>query len=392
MSESVPPTEAPLISDCWHAENLPAGTSWTGTYHPLVSTPYSDGRMELLSTTEPFVSYTCAHCAAEEASRVALLRHCGSWSILCCPTDVFPWAHMPVSQCATSHGDVSAPASQCGHCGLLGHNSRTCTSERVYSKVGIEIEGRWLDLNITAQRAAREGLTGNADGSVSRSVSTDARPWEFQTFPGELRHAIKQLVDFYPDETDASCGMHVHVSFKHHTDVSLLMSREFTAYFRARWLTWMETNGIGRYSQMQRRLDGHNEYCVPNSMSELSLNCDRYTQLNFSSWARHGTLECRLLPMFNSAAVGASAVAELLSIYTAYLNNPALPAPLELIHEVPQEAVSLITEYEDVHSDAIVLTAGDELDVVLPPPLTSGFLRLFGSDALSVRAYVLGAA
>ena len=47
-------------------------------------------------------------------------------------------------------------------------------------------------------------------------------------------------------------------------------------------------------------------------------SADRYTFLNFC-WGLHGTLENRMLPMFNESRIAVSAVHEFIDIVNSYL-------------------------------------------------------------------------
>lgn len=229
--------------------------------------------------------------------------------------------------------DPTLPNS-CGTCGLLGHNARTCgRAGRAYAKVGIEIEGLWNNLRAVRNRAHEDGIGGCQDGSVHRNPDSNAEGYEFQTNPGTLREALGQLVSYYPDETNESCGMHVHVSFNVSTDATLLATQQFFDYFRARWIAWGQREHVWGYNAADpggsrgvfwRRLFGGNDYCRVNRGTERNiLTMDRYHQLNFSAWNEHRTVECRLLPMFKSARLGVSAVQELLSIFEDYLHDHA---------------------------------------------------------------------
>lgn len=216
-------------------------------------------------------------------------------------------------------------SNACSNCGFMGHNSATCEVLQPHSflKVGIEIEGRWVNARNVEDRALAAGLGATGDASIRRSPDNlNCTRHEFQTKPGTLRQAISQLLDFYPDETDSSCGMHVHVSYPN-TDLTLFYTDEFMVYARSRWETWGAKNGLDPNSQFFRRLRGENDYCNVNSIDEdrsMEAN-DRYQQYNFASWEKHETLECRLLPMFRRASLGVSAVIELVSIYEDWLNS-----------------------------------------------------------------------
>lgn len=230
----------------------------------------------------------------------------------------------PPETSATIKDSTEPPGYACGNCGRLGHNSRGCEySAKHHAKIGIEIEGRFLDLNSVLDRARDDGLGDSSDGSLHSSPDSSAKPWELKTSPGSLREAIEQLQRYYPDETDRYCGMHVHVSFLSNQSLTLLQSKAFFEYFHKRWQEWGTRMNLHPDSQFYRRLNGENDYCYPNTeVLRDPTSCDRYTQLNFSAWHSHKTLECRMLPMFQRSSLGVSAVRELIDIYETFLASP----------------------------------------------------------------------
>lgn len=287
--------------------------------------------------------------------------------------------------------DPTLPNS-CGTCGLLGHNARTCTrSPRAHAKVGIEIEGLWNNLRETRDRANEEDLGGCQDGSVRQNPTSNAEGYEFQTVPGTLREALSQLISFYPDETNDSCGMHVHVSFNVSTDASLLATQQFFDYFRARWIAWGEREHVwGRGSPddtntargtFWQRLFGHNDYCRVNRSTERNiLSMDRYHQLNFSAWNEHRTVECRLLPMFKSARLGVSAVQELLAIFEDYLHDQADFPAVDVVLAPPALVPVMIDNHVD-DPDVWAADARYEVDAGEPTPQEGGTVRVWSGMA-----------
>lgn len=253
----------------------------------------------------------------------------------------------------------------CGNCGMLGHNSRTCERPtKAHDRIGIEIEGRFADLSAARLRADSLGATGCGDGSIGGGRGS---PYEFQTKPAPMAGAIDQLVSLYPDDTDGTCGMHVHVSFNAATDVGLLCTEAFFGYFRRRWEAWGTRMGVqGRGAdanansqhrgEFWRRLYGGNDYCninthVPNRIQDM----DRYHQLNFAAYEEHGTVECRLLPMFRTSSLAVSAVQELISIYEDFLADPIGCGLVMPSHELTSPPV-------DIRYEPIII--GMEIDEV----------------------------
>lgn len=282
------------------------------------------------------VTYDCPHCAFRAA--------CARNNSLYIPVPIahaigssIPEDWMPVySSCVEIVGedvpdstatikDLSAiEGVTCGQCGFLGHNVRTCQhTQKFYDMVGVELEGRYLDLRAAKNTATSLGATYSGDGSIQESPDSNASAYEFKTRPGTVRDACNQIIALYPDETDKSCGMHVHVSFVNpNYALSVLNTEAFFAYFQRRWTDWGNKMGLDQSSQFFRRLRGENDYCMINEYSSVMCDGERYQQLNFNAWGGHRTLECRLLPMFRRSSLAVAAVQELLSIYQDYLECP----------------------------------------------------------------------
>lgn len=278
--------------------------------------------------------------------------------------------------------------------------------------IGIEIEGWWFDL-IGMQEKARQmtGHGGVRDGSIrdmSSCNGTDedtsdsddpdtqdceegcddcphpverqsaprcdkgkrdckacgARGWEFRSKPGSVGEALRQLTALYPDVTSRAAGMHVHMSFKEKTSISLLCSDKFFNYWQERWETWGTKNNIK--GVFWERLKNENQYCRPTSIVDYTgkklvteNSGGRYKAINFQSFESHGTVEFRLLPMFQKGNLGVLAVENLVDIVETFLQNYSLDAdivpppvkvcgdailmdPVDLDFEVP------VTEYPTV--------------------------------------------
>ena len=281
-------------------------------------------------------TYTCAHCALVKAREILLARGSGRkpGCLTASPNHSVPddflgrgqieiVGEVDILDTSTMKDYTGSPGYACGNCGRLGHNSRGCTHPaKHFDRIGIEVEGRFHERRAMIRVADNLGATYSGDGSIHESPDTEAEGYEFKTKPGSLREAIEQLVAMYPDETDDSCGMHVHMSFPQDC-LTLLQTHEFYAYFRTRWLAWGTAMNLDTASPFFRRLRGNNNYCLPNEdvLRDMT-SCDRYSQLNFGAYPSHKTLECRLLPMFRRSSLGVAAVQELVSIYEDFLAKP----------------------------------------------------------------------
>lgn len=237
----------------------------------------------------------------------------------------------------TNKNNMPLTRRACGNCGKLGHLSRTCeAAKKAHAKIGVEIEGWWLNLSEAKRQAENWHMSGTDDGSLA--AHNDADSWEFRTRPGSLGEAISQIIAVYPDYTHRSAGMHVHVSFDDAMDVSCFATPEFLDYYKQRWNAWGNANHIDRGSDFWWRLNGGNaQYCGVNTTDRLTTryiqNGSRYYQLNFTSWANHQTLECRMLPLFRDCRLAVLAIEELISIYEDFLRDCADAALAKLDRE-----------------------------------------------------------
>lgn len=279
----------------------------------------------------------------------------------------------------------------CNNCGRLGHLIGTCTNpERYHDMIGIEIEGYWWELpKMTAEAVKLTGTGGRTDGSLrglSSCAGTDqdnpddyndpdvedcddpdceecphpverrtaprcdqgktdckscgARGWEFQTKPGSIGEALKQLTSLYPDVTSRAAGLHVHMSFKEKTSVALLCSDAFFTHWKEQWEAWGKRMNV--QGAFWERLRNENHFCRPNSIGEYKNKGkkdliddaaggreDRYKAINFLAFSKispdtgkpFGTVEFRLLPMFQKGNLAVNAIETLVDIVETYLQT-----------------------------------------------------------------------
>lgn len=320
-------------SSTWCAHNpaniLPTGVAYAGTYY---ASAQNSGR--ILSET-PF---DCPHCALVESRRILAERgalHQGACVICAVPGATIPSRYTRSTGLVEIAGETrppdtgtlrdytGAPGYACSNCGLLGHNSRGCERpKRHFDKIGVEVEGRFLRLNEMKVKADSLDATYSGDGSIYESPDSGAAGYEFKTKPGNLRETIEQVIALFPDETDSSCGMHVHMSFPQDC-LTLLNTKAFFEFFWKRWEAWGTTMNLAPNGEFFKRLRGDNDYCMPNEDVRVTMhNGERYEQLNFNAWTGHKTLECRLLPMFRRSSLAVAAIQELVAIYEDFLADP----------------------------------------------------------------------
>lgn len=180
-------------------------------------------------------------------------------------------------------------------------------------KIGIELEGGWS--------YRPQGL--KADKSLRRLSS----PYigEVASPPMEDLSSVLRWIDkFYPQEVNSSCGLHIHISLDN-LNYSRLMEYEFYSYFRENIQLWSRKAVRPSDLNFWNRLNGANYYCRDGfrpleQVRERSKTPARYTALNYC-YALHGTLECRLFPMFRDIETAKSAVRAFIDIVESYLNR-----------------------------------------------------------------------
>lgn len=140
----------------------------------------------------------------------------------------------------------------------------------------------------------------------------------------------------YPDVVNASCGMHVHASFNNFIYMSGMLecATEICDGLESAYTAWGKAElNRKEWSRMKGRLEGHNSYCrkghnavsitgahrYPGYVEEPYVDDDRYHWLNFESLEKHGTIECRMLPAFDTAEHLIEATNILFNVYRRVL-------------------------------------------------------------------------
>ncbi len=237
---------------------------------------------------------------------------------------------------------------------------------------GLEMEGGW-DEDVTRDgRNTPEGWTWHGDSSVETTgdyngelVFSSPLPVTDLARPEEIIRAA------YPRHVNQTCGGHVHVSLIDNGDMSALHSDHFHFYYLLRMDRWGKARNIrsktfwdrhaGGNSFCKRRLDQPNG---PKGEAQDLIESERYRVINFSSFSRHGTVEFRMLPMFDSKDVYIDAVWETLSIVHDYLSDPVLVEASGVFREYTEtddSAPMSDEEYDLIESDPIELPpVGDD--------------------------------
>lgn len=190
---------------------------------------------------------------------------------------------------------------------------------RYIDKIGFEVEGGWHQ---------SPNFRIHHDGSVNVAAYTVG---EYASKALDtVAEVAKDIVRCYPDEKNSSCGFHVHVSLKSLSDYSRLMSSGFHNMFYEKLKEFSKTLNDNDKELLRPRMGGSNRYCMnmQNSAAEImqrqSEQVDkesvRYYALNFC-YSLHGTLECRVFPMFSKPMVAIAAMKMFIGCINDYLDT-----------------------------------------------------------------------
>lgn len=204
-------------------------------------------------------------------------------------------------------------------------------AERVdpIDRVGVELEGNWTREDNGVPWVSNNQGKLQADSSVS-DLLDNGFSGEFVSPPLPPEKVRAWVLGCYPDAIDRSCGLHVHVSLKSKRDYEFLATPQYGRYLRFRLRGWGHLHNV-KNKAFWNRLEGGNVYCeklcarkveaellIRRQIRAESKDAVRYRQIN-ACYALHGTLEHRLLPMFNDPTVATGAIMELLSIVRKFL-------------------------------------------------------------------------
>lgn len=209
------------------------------------------------------------------------------------------------------------------------------------SKVGVEIEGAWI-------RRPKITKVCNVVGDGSVHINGPGWGWvgEISSAPlASLSGLLAFMRKRWPNKTNHTCGLHVHISTKQPNAYALLARPDFVARFNKWAGDWSDAHPDEELFSV--RQIGGNSFCKkmpdPNSvLGRRDLDAliraqaryhgktdARYRQLNFC-YAFHGTLEARIFPAFESPEVAVDAVKSYLFMVEHYLRRHAEEIALQV--------------------------------------------------------------
>lgn len=214
--------------------------------------------------------------------------------------------------------------------------------------VGVELEGGWVDpdgrLSIDRDGSVQIDARWTAEDEVRYQTSTGEerdrlrrkrleagrmRVGELQSQQMPPNHVHEWIMTHHPTQVNQTCGLHVHMSFKDPSHYNRLVTPSYPATVLKYLAEWGERMKVPSAHPLWNRLAGRSEYC-------RAVYCDteqihrkrkdfdhhskdsRYTVIAYH-WSRLGTVECRVLPMFEDPEQSANAVEEVIKITHHFL-------------------------------------------------------------------------
>ena len=202
--------------------------------------------------------------------------------------------------------------------------------------VGLEVEGAWIKFPAT-EKYEHDGSVFKPEsygGQVewdqvklkiaSIKATTTGEIPSAPMLPAQMRAWITKN---YPDFTDKTCGLHVHMSFEDLKHYNRLMTPEYPITMRTYLKKWAVEEHLPDDHPIWDRVNGNNMYCSSKFWPDKQVGKkksydhgegDRYTDINYC-WKEHKTIECRILPMMSDAALAYRAAKRVLDITNATL-------------------------------------------------------------------------
>lgn len=208
-------------------------------------------------------------------------------------------------------------------------------------QVGIELEGGWKTL-------AGGTVRPEHDGSVKFGAHPDKYSIQYLGEVASPALPPKEYPEwmrlYYPTHVNETCGMHVHVSTITAFAYQRLMVNKphsFPATMIEYIRRWAEAEKLPKGHTIWPRLENKNEFCQHTFQAEDQCKASskdydhhrpghRYSVIAYR-WGTTRTLECRLLPMMETADQGVRAVAEVIRITNAFLAATAAREPKKRI-------------------------------------------------------------
>lgn len=179
----------------------------------------------------------------------------------------------------------------------------------------------------------QEGRVTVRPPNVGRRRPPSLKTGELPSEPLEPAKVPIWMKKYYPSVVNETCGLHVHMSFKSALHYQRLMVPEFQLTIVNYVKKWANDEKLPKEHPIWERLSGKSRYCQHKFFADQQAQMrqkdydqarpgHRYTVINYC-FNHHGTAECRLLPMMETADQGIRAVQNVLDITNAFLHVTA---------------------------------------------------------------------
>lgn len=195
-------------------------------------------------------------------------------------------------------------------------------------RVGVELEGAW-------KRDRFDTFSKVKGWKYKEEVSSTVKEFdvvgEIISEPMIRKDVWPWMRAFYPQGTNRTCGIHVHMSFRHKSDYERLMDRRYHEHLLRGFVRFGHTRKIDVKHPFWERLTGRNAFCKDFFDPDAQAHYDghsggqrardhRFAAVNYC-FAQHKTLEYRVLPTFEDPTVAIRAVRRLLNLTEEYLHT-----------------------------------------------------------------------
>jgi hypothetical protein len=195
---------------------------------------------------------------------------------------------------------------------------------RYVDKVGIELEGGWN--RVFSYTCFKHDISVFNGSEVPTGLHEQTGHYgEVASDPLSPPLGAEWIAVHYPDFSDYTCGMHVHVSLRKVSFYQRLATRDFFNYWHKSLEQWGRETGV-KDPDFWVRLDGGNRFCRKAFAAEAQVGLTRKegntrrTQLNYC-YNLHKTIECRVFPIFAKAETAVQAFYAHVWIIEKYLKE-----------------------------------------------------------------------